>query len=199
MKLISRYGIRGSIKLTYMWLWTKIFYPEARILRLPIDIRNKKYIDFGENLTTGVGCRIEVYPTRHFSGKCLSFGKGVQINDYVHISAAESVRVEDNVLIASKVYISDHHHGNYGYLNPDHPDSIPHRREISSKPVVIGENVWIGESVIVLAGVNVGRGSIIGAGSVVTKSIPANSIVVGNPAKIIKQFDYNTQKWERID
>ena len=56
-----------------------------------------------------------------------------------------------------------------------------------SKPIIIGNNVWIGESAIILKGVNIGDGAIIAAGSVVTKDVPENSIVAGNPAKVIRE------------
>jgi maltose O-acetyltransferase len=58
---------------------------------------------------------------------------------------------------------------------------------VESDPVIIGDNVWIGERAIILKGVNIGDNAIVAAGSVVTKSIPNNSLVAGNPAKIIKQ------------
>jgi lipopolysaccharide O-acetyltransferase len=64
--------------------------------------------------------------------------------------------------------------------------------------VVIGDNVWIGESVCVLPGVSIGEGCIIGALSVVTKSIPAYSIAVGSPARVVKQFDFEQNKWKKI-
>ena len=50
----------------------------------------------------------------------------------------------------------------------------------------------------VLPGVTIGENSIIGANSVVTKNIPANSIAVGNPARVVKKYNFNTQKWERV-
>lgn len=56
-------------------------------------------------------------------------------------------------------------------------------------PVKIGNNVWIGGSVTICPGVTIGDNSVIGAGAVVTKSIPANSLAYGNPAKVVRQFD----------
>ena len=56
-----------------------------------------------------------------------------------------------------------------------------------AKPVTIGNNVWIGGSVTILAGVTIGDNCTIGAGSVVTRDIPANSVAVGNPARVVKQ------------
>lgn len=176
---------------------TKLSVPSARLLRLPIDIRGKGGIEFGHNLTTGYGCRLESFSED--GSKSLLFGNNVQINDYCHINALKSMRIGNNVLIASKVFITDLEHGSYiGDENDSQPSSIVKDRPLSSKPVVIGNNVWIGELCSVLSGVTIGENSIIGANSVVTKSIPANSIAVGNPAKVIKQFNFSTNKWERV-
>jgi len=60
---------------------------------------------------------------------------------------------------------------------------------VTKSDVVIEDDVWIGFSVIILKGVHVGRGAIIGAGSVVTKSVPAFSVVGGNPARVVKKLD----------
>ena len=177
--------------------FTRLFYPSARLIRQPIDIRGKKSIDFGKKLTTGYYCRIEAYGKSH--EKSLIFGNNVQINDFVHIAALDSVKIGNNVLIASKVFITDLEHGSYSGNEYDSvPDSIVKDRPLSSKPVFIKDNVWIGEYVSVLPGVTIGENSIIGANSVVTKNIPANSIAVGSPAKIIKKYNFETSRWEKI-
>jgi lipopolysaccharide O-acetyltransferase len=64
-----------------------------------------------------------------------------------------------------------------------------------AKPVTIGHRVWIGENVSILPGVTIGDGAIIGAGSVVTANVNANTIVAGNPARVIKVFDPVQQRW----
>ena len=58
-----------------------------------------------------------------------------------------------------------------------------------AKPITIGNNVWFGGNVTVLGGVEIGDNTVIGAGSVVTKNIPAKSVAVGNPCKVIKAID----------
>lgn len=195
---IETYGIQGVIKLTLDLLYTKMFFHNARIIRRPIDIRGKKFIHFGKNLTTGKGCRIEAIP--FFSKKILiRFGKDIEINDYVHIAAISSVIIGDNVLIASKVYISDVGHGAYsGVGQHDHPDNPPRDRPLTGKAVLIEDNVWIGESVSILPGVTIGKGTIIGANSVVSKSLPPYVIAVGIPAKPIKKFNPDSTLWESI-
>jgi len=139
--------------------------------------------------------RDRAYPIDKKSSVVL-IGENVQINDYVHITGIKMVRIGDNVLIASKVYISDSSHGSYsGDMNDSNPDIIPKERTLSYREVCIKDNVWIGESVTILPGVTVGRASIIGANSVVTKDIPEYSIAAGNPAKVIKEYSFQQNKW----
>jgi len=191
------YGFFGSITLIYFTLLSKLFFHNSRLIRFPIVIRGKAYIDLGEMLTTGVGCRLEAFPSI-FNLKTLRFGDNVQINDYVHITAMSSVIIGNNVLMASKIYISDCSHGYYdGKSNDSIPDTHPIDREYKTAPVRIEDNVWIGESVSILPGVTVGENSIIGANSVVTKNIPANCIAVGNPARVIKKYNFETKIWEK--
>nr|WP_221394289.1 DapH/DapD/GlmU-related protein [Dyadobacter sp. NIV53] len=115
----------------------------------------------------------------------------------LHIGCTHAVTIEDNVLIASKVFITDHNHGVYSGDNQhSSPDEPPKLRIVTGQPVYIEQNVWIGEMVTILPGVRIGRGSIIGANSVVSKTIPAFSIAVGTPAKVVKQFNFESKKWE---
>lgn len=193
--MLERYGVLGSMRLFVSLIYTKLFFRKARLIRLPFDIRNRKNVKIGKNFTAGFGCRIEAFPLNEDYGICISIGENVQINDYVHIGAVGSITIGNNVLMASKIYISDHNHGTYDDLISDHPMSIPIDRKAICKPVVIGDNVWLGESVCILPGVTIGKGCVIGALSVVTKSIPPYSIAVGVPAKVVKEFDFDINKW----
>lgn len=193
------YGFLGMIKLSSDLINTKIFFPRSRLIRFPIEVRGRRYIDFGLSLTTGKGCRIEAYPF-YSKRNIIKFGKKVEINDYVHIAGISSIQIGNNVLIASKVFISDINHGCYIGDNVQHSSPVlpPNERPLTSKPITIEDNVWIGESVSILAGVTIGKGTIIGANSVVTKSLPQNVIAVGTPAKPIKKYNFTTKKWEKI-
>ena len=198
IRKINQYGINGLLKLSIDVMRTKFLFSKARIVRFPIDIRGKKFIRISSGFTTGRNCRIEAYPSDNKS-VVISFGENVQINDFVHITAMENVSIGNNVLMACKIYISDCSHGIYeGNANDSLPDSHPIDRTYKTKPVRIEDNVWIGESVSVLPGVTIGKNSIIGANSVVTKNIPENSIAVGNPARVIKKFNFETQVWGKI-
>jgi acetyltransferase-like isoleucine patch superfamily enzyme len=72
------------------------------------------------------------------------------------------------------------------------------RQGIQTGQVVIGKNVWIGANSVILPGVKIGDNSVIGAGSIITEDVPAYSVVVGNPARIIKRYDSKTKQWARV-
>jgi acetyltransferase-like isoleucine patch superfamily enzyme len=72
------------------------------------------------------------------------------------------------------------------------------KQGVATSRVVIGKNVWIGANSIILPGVKIGDNSVIGAGSTITEDVPACSVVAGNPAKIIKQYDSETKHWVRV-
>ena len=193
-----QYDLLGSIRMIRNLLLTKLLFPQARIIRFPFDIRNKKWISIGRGLTCGVGCRFETHPEKNNNSPLLIIGNNVQINDYVHIVSKEKVVIGNNVLMASKIFISDLNHGNYSSEFQDSPLTPPNKRTLSTAPIFIEDNVWIGEFVSVLSGVSIGKGSIIGANSVVSKSLPPDVIAVGSPAKPVKKFNYQNKKWEKI-
>jgi lipopolysaccharide O-acetyltransferase len=198
--LIQRYGYYGICRLFYSVFLSKLLVSrKIRVIRHPFYIRGSKHINWGTNFTSGVNLRIDADPIELSKGSSvLQIGDNVQVNDYVHIGAVNKVVIGDNVLIASKVYISDHNHGNYTGILQCSPDSDPAKRPIISKPVFIEDNVWIGEQVSILPGVTIGKGSIIGANSVVTKDVPAASIAIGVPAKVIKTYNFQNKQWEKI-
>lgn len=66
---------------------------------------------------------------------------------------------------------------------------------VSVAEVRIADDVWIGGNVVILSGIQIGEHAVIGAGSVVTKDVPAYSVVVGNPAKVVKVYDFNLNCW----
>lgn len=197
-KYFELYSLMGFTKLIVSVVRTRLFYPSAKIIRFPFDIRGKNHIKIGKDFTTGTGCRLEAYPIDK-QGYTIIIGDNVQINDYVHITGIHKVILGNNVLLASKVYISDSIHGSYGGdENDSSPLTIPKDRPAFYEDVVIDDNVWLGESVSILPGTSIGKGSIIGANSVVTKNIPAYCIAVGNPARIVKIYNFQTQRWEKI-
>jgi acetyltransferase-like isoleucine patch superfamily enzyme len=108
----------------------------------------------------------------------ISVGKSIEINSYCVFG--------DNcsLISAGKIYTNP--------LIPYFLSGID-----SDKSIIVGSNCWFGVGSSVIGNVKIGHGSIIGAYSVVTKDIPPFSMVVGNPAKIIKRFNFDTKKWEK--
>lgn len=194
IKLLRTYGWIGIFRISYSLLCTRLFDYPARLIRRPVYIRGRRNMRWGRGFTTGVGVRLEVF-TKDDEFK-LVIGDQVQLNDYVHIGAINSIVIGNDVLIASRVFITDHQHGNYEGDQPhSSPDVAPEQRVLSSKSVYIADRVWIGENATILPGVTIGEGAVIGAGAVVSKDIPSNSIAVGVPAKVIKRYDFDKKLW----
>ena len=126
---------------------------------------------------------INRYNTEKFNPKIL-IGENCNIGQNNHIGAINYISIGANFLSGANCLITDHNHGGSEKL-----DIPPNDRKLHTKgPVIIGNNVHLGENVIILSGVTIGNNVVIGAGSVVTKSLPDNTIVAGNPCKILKIF-----------
>lgn len=192
----SNYSMFETLYNASCLIYTKLFYRKARLIRTPITIRGKKYIDFGINLTIGRNCQLEVNGSHDRC--CLRFGKNVNMGHNVRIQCAEKIVIGDNVLMGSRITIIDNSHGTYVGEKQDAPSTPPNLRKLKTSPIEIGDNVWIGDGVIIQQGVTVGSGSIITANSVVTKDVPEGAIVGGAPTQVIKKYDYNTKEWKRI-
>lgn len=176
---------------------TKVCFPAARIIRWPWYVRGFENISIESEFTAGVGLRLDAFPADR-TRICLKIGSRVEVNDHVHIGAVESVMIGDDVLIASRVFITDHDHGCYnGEFQHSSPETRPADRDLLVSPVSIGNRVWLGEGVTVLPGVSIGAGAVIGANAVVTRDVPENSLAVGAPAKVIKRYDPARNQWVR--
>jgi acetyltransferase-like isoleucine patch superfamily enzyme len=110
-----------------------------------------------------------------------------------HISAARQVIIGEYVLLARNVYISDHAHAFADVTIPIMRQGID-----SIAPVLIGRETWLGQNVVVLPGVTIGQHCVIGANSVVNSAIPDFSVAVGAPARVVKQYNKSTGRWERL-
>lgn len=108
------------------------------------------------------------------------------------LSIAIRFTVGNNVLIAPNVqiYTATHPIDLNERLTPvEAPEGVRYVRHTFALPVTVEDGCWIGGGVIILPGVTIGKGSVIGAGSVVTKNVPANSLAVGNPCRVIRQIN----------
>ena len=110
----------------------------------------------------------------------------IDVGDYcllcpgVRIDAAEQVTIGDNCMLAAGAYVTD----------ADWHDLYDRTRVVGRHaPVVLEDNVWLGDGAMVCKGVRVGANSVVGARAVVTRDVPANSIVAGNPASVVRTLD----------
>jgi len=196
---LANYGIVGLFSLAKDVIRTRLFYPGCRLLRSPLYVRGRRWIVFGPQFSCGRALRMEALGNAATTKPLIRIGAHVAVNDYVHIGAVDSITIGDRVLIGSKVLITDHDHGSYGKagIHSD-PRIAPVKRDLTTAPVVIEDDVWIGEFVSVLAGVRIGKGSVIGTMSTVTRDIPPYSLAIGSPARVIKQFNFDTAQWDRV-
>lgn len=102
------------------------------------------------------------------------------------------VTIGDNVIMAQHVVVSGLNHN---YTDPELPVS---RQGVSVRAVVIGDDCWIGANAVITSGVTIGKHAVVAAGSVVTKDVPAFSVVAGNPARPVKQYDPGSGTWIRL-
>lgn len=137
--------------------------------------------DILRDLLGGVGEGSEIRPPLYVDyGIYLTVGERTFINYSFTALDVAPITIGDDVQIGPNVQL----------LTPTHPvEPGPRKDKLeAAKPITIGNNVWIGGGAIVLPGVSVGENSVIGAGAVVTKDVPANVVVVGNPAREVKQL-----------
>ncbi|MGL5273714.1 MAG: DapH/DapD/GlmU-related protein [Phocaeicola sp.] len=111
-------------------------------------------------------------------GKNIKLGKNVFINSCCNFQDQGGITIGDNSFIGHKVVLATLNHG---FAPEDRGDLHP-------APITIGKRVWIGASATLLAGVTIGDNAIVAAGAVVTKDVPANSVVGGVPAKVLREI-----------
>lgn len=158
------------------------------------EIRQSQYMMCGNNVVVGENSKLLCYNRiENVDEPRLIIGSNFNATRRLTVQCSNSVKIGDNVLISSDVFIIDYNHG----TDPRTPNYLDNPLETKGG-VEIGDGAWIGNNCVILQNVSIGKKSIVGAGSVVTKSIPPYSIAVGNPAKVIKQYDHSTEKWVNI-
>jgi len=165
------------------------FFGENSFISLPKIVLNPQYISIGANFFSLYNLRLETYDSygdQKFTPE-LIIGDNFVCSTDVHIGCINKIVIGNNVLLGSRIYISDHSHGE---VTKEALAVPPFKRPLVSKgPVVIGDNVWIGEGVCIMPGVTIGENTIIGANAVVTKSFGPNLVIGGIPAAVIKNLE----------
>lgn len=201
MSLKEKIKGNATIKKIVLWMMQPPMRPRPRLwIRLMINpLVHKK----GKNSLIRFNTRMDVFPYNKFElGKwatienysCVNNAMGdVYIGDNSRIGISNTVigpvKIGNNVNIAQNVVMSGLNHG-YEEIN-----IAPRLQKCTISQITIGDDCWIGANVVVTSGVTIGKHSVIAAGSVVTKNVPEYCIVAGNPAKIIKYYDFDLSRW----
>ena len=162
--------------------------PEGKFCTVaPVLCEGKGRVSVGEGTVFGFMEDAGFWTTYEFlnprnAGSKISIGKNCQIcNRFTAISEGEGIEIGDNVLVGSSVTV----------LDSDFHEIDPSRR-IDGNPktgkVVIGDNVWIGDRVMILKGTTIGKNSVVAAGAVVSGEFPANVVIGGVPARVIREI-----------
>jgi len=167
--------------------WGRLFGP-----LIPSSIK----IACPENISIGDNCQFDEYTqllatplSRLIIGDRVRFSNG-----FAHVTASfDTIEIENDCLFGAFVLIIN---GNHGYKDIDTP--IKYQESYSTGPILIKSGSWIGRGACIMGGVTIGRNSVVGANSVVTKSVPDYCLAAGNPAHVIKKYNFESKRWEKI-
>lgn len=166
------------------------FYCESAQIFRRLSSKNPRAIVIGNHVSCYAGCSFAVGD----NGQC-KIGDFTLLNGAL-IMAEEKIEIGSHCLVSWNVGIAD---SDFHPLSPAQRlidaqalapffKNKPPRPKLHTAPVIIGDNVWLGMNCTILKGVTIGDNSVVAAGSVVTKSVPANTVVAGNPAVPVKTF-----------
>lgn len=157
-----------------------------------IRLVNPQFVVLGKDVALRESCEL---CCNQCLGKepALFIGDRVSVGKYTCIGCSNSIIIGNDVLIAPFVHITDRSH-----KYEDIHVSVIRQGDCSKGPVVIGDECWLGFGVQIMPGVNIGKHCVIAAGSVVTRDIPDYSVAVGNPAKVVKQYNFEEKKWLKV-
>jgi acetyltransferase-like isoleucine patch superfamily enzyme len=152
------------------------------VLQPPIRLGGVGRIRIGSDVYVGPGSWLQVLDGAD-AEVALAIGDGTSIVGSCVISAARSVRLGRDVLMARNVYISDHQHAFEDTTRPVLAQGVARVAAVE-----IGDGAWLGQNVVVGPGVRIGRGAVIGANAVVLEDVPDHCVAVGTPARVVRRF-----------
>lgn len=164
------------------------------VVQSPIMLNNTQFVHLGKNVIVRPGARFDLITNRfgvEFHPK-VSIGDNSSFEQNFHLACAHEIVIEDKVAITENVGIFDIWHPYYDIACPivDQP--------LRTAPVYIKTGSLIGMGTVIMPGVTIGRHCIVGANSVVTQDLPDFSVAVGAPARVIRYYSQELQKWVEV-
>jgi|GEM_PF-295736 len=183
-------------------VYTRIYRNQFRNLDSSIGynvkITNPQYISIGSGVW--LGSYTWIYAIDYGPAFTIGTIPDIVINDgcyigrFSHITCSNSVILERNVMVNEGVLISDTSHG---YESPDVP--VISQQLVTRGPVTVGEGIWVGNGARIIGKLRIGRNCVIGTNAVVLRDVPDYCVVAGAPARIVKRYSLETQKWVHVD
>ncbi|MBT31274.1 MAG: acetyltransferase [Thalassobius sp.] len=164
--------------------YPKIFEIVNQTMKLSVELNNSTDANnVRSKLSEIIGVTIDesttIFPPFYTNfGRHISLGKNVFINHACSFLDLGCITIEDDVMIGPRVNIS----------SENHPVEVSKRKTLVPGAVVIKRNAWIGAGATILPGVTIGENAVVAAGALVNKDVPANTVVGGVPAKILKEI-----------
>ncbi len=176
--MIKEVGIKKLIRYVFSSLWQYVF---AMMFASPLRVTFLRL--FGATIGSDTVIeRIKLMNLYRVGIGGLRIGDRCFLGDGVALDLAERILLEDDVTLSFDAMVLTH--TNVGYAHHPIQQHIPSR----TKPVLLKKGCFLGARSVVLAGLMIGEGAAVAAGAVVTKDVPANTLVVGVPAKVIRKF-----------
>ena len=186
IKTLLRYSTALKLRfITLLYKYRFKSFGKKSYLHSPLKIDGIENIEIGNGVSIAYKTWLAAVPLTGEKSK-LIIEDGVNIGNFNHIYATQSIIIRKNVLTADKIYISDNLHGYENIYTPIIKQPIVQKKEVE-----IGEGSWLGENVCII-GASIGKHCVVGANSVVTKDFPDYCV-------IIKRYCFEQQKWRKTD
>jgi acetyltransferase-like isoleucine patch superfamily enzyme len=178
------------------WFYRRYFASigARSVIYQPMLIVHPEHIHLGAGVCIRKGARLETVPGHAAEAPQLVIGNNVNIEQNVHLVCGSRIIIGDNVSITGGVAIVDVSHP---YQDVDDARKVGDRIACRGNYVEIGDDVFIGYGAIILPNVRIGKKSVVGAYAVVNADVPPYSVVAGNPAKVVRQYCFESKSWVR--
>jgi acetyltransferase-like isoleucine patch superfamily enzyme len=158
----------------------------------PMLLSNPRFVFIGERTLIRQGARIEAIVLDERNPPRIVIGSNVNIEQNCHLVCSSKIEIGNNVTITGQCAIVDTAHPFEDVIDPG---KVGERINTRPTPVSIGDGSFLGFGSVILPGVSIGKKCVIGANSTVTRDVPDFCVAAGNPARVIKSFDWTTKTW----